>query len=308
MKRIIFPLISILLFTVACKLFTHAPPTSNPPTATSTITRAPFQEGTPAPVSTGLPDLIVGQYASVRYFGCPWTEGGEIRGQVKNAGTGRAGVFDVQINGELSSINGLESGIGAYTGVTFNKGPVGAINILADPQNQILESDNNNNSYQIIFTPPPPCYTLTTTANPPPAPSPSPTPIAPFNYTIPANSIWNQPMVVIERGDLVTIRYLSGSWTYSPAAALFDARGNLQNPICGMSKPGSQCEEVLPLAPAGALLAVMPLSDYLVVGDELTFTAGTSGFINFQMNAAADESALKQRSGEITVEITITKL
>jgi hypothetical protein len=159
MKKILIPLTLLFLAVPACQVLSPAAtsPAAVITTTTATSTTTPTSGALNQPASSGLPDLAVDEYPSVRYFGCPWSEGGEIRGDVRNTGDGRSASFSVEINGELAGVQALESGLSAYPAVTFEKGPVGSIHIMADPDDRIEEADKGNNTFQIIFTPPPPC-------------------------------------------------------------------------------------------------------------------------------------------------------
>lgn len=109
----------------------------------------------------GQPDLIIDDY-TVTYDDCPWDGPGQVSVRVKNSGTGNAGEFATEINGDDSAvISELAAGSEQDATVRFTSGPVGGVNAQADVKQQVAESDEENNGYQIIFTPPPPCATAT---------------------------------------------------------------------------------------------------------------------------------------------------
>lgn len=110
--------------------------------------------------TAALPDLLTLSY-QVNYDDCPWGGSGQVTVQVKNNGQGPAGPFEVQINGSLTTVNGLPAGQQSAATVQFPAGPVGGVNVVIDPTNQIAETNETNNTYQIAFTPPPPCATPT---------------------------------------------------------------------------------------------------------------------------------------------------
>jgi len=71
------------------------------------------QPATSTPVaSTLLPDLMADNY-DIRYYACPWGGPGEVRGWVKNVGDGNARSLEVEINSSMTTLPGLQSGIGA---------------------------------------------------------------------------------------------------------------------------------------------------------------------------------------------------
>jgi hypothetical protein len=109
----------------------------------------------------GQPDLVIDFYA-VTYDDCPWDGPGQVSVRVKNEGTGSAGEFATEINGDDSAVTtSLAAGNETDAIVSFTSGPVGGVNAQADVNQQVDESNEDNNSYQIVFTPPPPCGTPT---------------------------------------------------------------------------------------------------------------------------------------------------
>ncbi len=123
--------------------------TSIPATAPPTI---------PATLATQLPDLEIGGY-TVTYEDCPWGGPGTVSVSVDNFGVGDAGPFEVTINNGSTNLDGLSSLGEAEAAVSFSEGPVGGINAEVDSAQQVVEVDETNNSYEIVFTPPPPCAT-----------------------------------------------------------------------------------------------------------------------------------------------------
>ncbi len=109
----------------------------------------------------GQPDLVIEHY-TVTYDDCPWDGPGAVSVRVKNVGESDAGQFATEINGDDSAIiSQLDAGDETDATIIFSAGPVGGVNAEADVQQQISESNEDNNSYQIVFTPPPPCTTPT---------------------------------------------------------------------------------------------------------------------------------------------------
>jgi hypothetical protein len=286
----------LLGFSIACTLLSQAALTATPAT----------QPASPKPVtSTALPDLMTDMY-DVRYYACPWGGPGEVRGWVKNIGDGNAGPFEVEINSAMTTLPGLQSGIGAWASVPFKSGPVGGVNINVDPNNKVQETDKSNNKYQIIFTPPPHCTTITP-GGPTPTPTPMPLSLQTLTFKVAASERWNTPEVVIRKGDTIQIKYTGGKWSYSPQIALFDANGDSSKPACGSTQPGARCAEPLPYAATGALIATYDSPAYFLVGNQASFIATEDGFLSLKMNAAEDEKTLQNRTGDIIVEITIRR-
>lgn len=129
-------------------------------TAVSTTTPIPVSPTPtiPATLATQLPDLEIGSY-TITYDDCPWGGSGTVSVSVDNFGVGDAGPFEVSINNGTDQIDGLGSLGEAEAAVSFESGPVGGIDAEVDSAQQVVESDESNNSYMILFTPPPPCAT-----------------------------------------------------------------------------------------------------------------------------------------------------
>ncbi|MEZ4594131.1 MAG: CARDB domain-containing protein [Chloroflexota bacterium] len=124
-------------------------------TAVPTPTPAPPTE---TPTAAPLPDLTIGYY-TVNYDDCPWGGPGTMSVNVANVGAGDAGAFEVTINNGTTNVDGLGSLGETTASVPFAAGPVGGINAEVDSSQQVVEVDETNNSYNIVFTPPPPCAT-----------------------------------------------------------------------------------------------------------------------------------------------------
>lgn len=136
---------------VACGGTAVPTPTPIPATETPTI---------PATLATQLPDLEIGSYR-VTYDDCPWGGPGTVAVSIDNFGVGDAGPFEVTINNGTTNLDGLGSLGEAEAAVSFESGPVGQINAEVDSAQQVVEVDETNNTYMIVFTPPPPCATPT---------------------------------------------------------------------------------------------------------------------------------------------------
>jgi hypothetical protein len=112
----------------------------------------PTPEGWPP----GLPDLNPYGY-TVRYYGCPWGGPGYISVPVQNIGEAEAGHFTVDINHLRTTVESLKSGSSQDAVVEFQAGPVGGVYAVVDVDDEVQESREGNNIFQILFTPPPPC-------------------------------------------------------------------------------------------------------------------------------------------------------
>lgn len=140
-----------VLVLVACGETAVSTTTPIPPTEPPTI---------PPTLATQLPDLEIGSY-TVTYDDCPWGGPGTVSVSVDNFGVGDAGPFEVTINNGTTNVDGLGSLGETTASVPFAEGPVGGINAEADSAQQVVEVDETNNTYSIMFTPPPPCATPT---------------------------------------------------------------------------------------------------------------------------------------------------
>ena len=125
--------------------------TSIPATETPTI---------PPTLATQLPDLEISGYGVV-YDDCPWGGPGTVSVNLDNFGVGDAGPFEVTINNGSAHVGGLGSLEETTASVTFQSGPIGGITAEVDSAQQVVEVDETNNTYTIMFTPPPPCATPT---------------------------------------------------------------------------------------------------------------------------------------------------
>lgn len=139
----------VALALAACGGTAVPTPTSIPQTETPTI---------PATLATQLPDLEIGSY-TVTYDDCPWGGPGTVAVSIDNFGVGDAGPFEVTINNDTTNLDGLGSLGEVEAAVSFESGPVGQINAEVDSAQQVVEVDETNNTYMIVFTPPPPCAT-----------------------------------------------------------------------------------------------------------------------------------------------------
>lgn len=155
LKKIVL-LVGLLLMMAACQPTIEEPAGALTPTTSQMIPIIIDDDSATA----ALPDLLTLSY-QVNYDDCPWGGPGQVTAQVKNNGQGPAGPFEVQINGSLTTVNGLPAGQQSAATVQFPAGPVGGVNVVVDPTNQIAETNETNNTYQIFFTPPPPCATPT---------------------------------------------------------------------------------------------------------------------------------------------------
>ena len=135
-----------------------------------TVGAEPLQPAPPVPATppapSALPDLTVGGAQVVRQAqGCfTWTEPLETRITIVNQGKAAAGPFMVRVDRAYRQVNGLTSG--ASTELTV-RGLVAFVQ--ADAFYEVMESNEQNNTYDVpVFTPPALCPTPTPTPTPPP--------------------------------------------------------------------------------------------------------------------------------------------
>ncbi len=174
-----------------CYYFTNASATSGPVTVGATVTPT----HTPTPTAPGnLPDLVVNWLSIGQETpGCPPTPMG-LNVTIANTGNAAAGPFSVTANGGPSTtVAGLAAG--ASISVWLPSYLSGAPNTATvDSANQVVESNEGNNTLsQMVAIPTPPyCPTATPTVTPTHTPTPTPgtgtcspvtsTITAPFSY------------------------------------------------------------------------------------------------------------------------------
>jgi len=184
MKRLL--ILTICLFSLAgCAPVTQVEGMQvTTETATAFTNRLPviLKQETPTPTQTpyDLPDLTIPYgYRIVYDDPCPHGSPGTITVTVQNIGTNHAGPFVAALNAQETSFNGLLAGASTPLASHFISGPVGSIYAEADTQNQVVESNEGNNIFRIIFrikmTPPGPCVTPTPTHTPTPTFTPEST-------------------------------------------------------------------------------------------------------------------------------------
>ena len=153
LKKLLIFVLVVLLFGVVLVACSDSTPTATAVPATETPTIPPT-------LATQLPDLEIGSY-TVTYDDCPWGGPGTVSVSVDNFGVGAAGPFEVTINNGSTNVDGLGSLEETTASVAFEAGPIGGINAEVDSAQQVVEVDETNNTYTIMFTPPPPCATPT---------------------------------------------------------------------------------------------------------------------------------------------------
>lgn len=88
---------------------------------------------------------------------CPWDGPGYLIVRGRNIGGQDAFDFQIKVWNDSQLIEVLPSGEQVQARFDFEAGPVGSILAVIDPDDQVFESDEENNEFQIIFTPPPRC-------------------------------------------------------------------------------------------------------------------------------------------------------
>ena len=142
-------------------------PSSNTPTATATFTVTPTPTATQTAVPGTLPDLLVTHaLITLESTSCGSTGGLGTRVWIANQGNANAAPFIVELNGSQQIT--VESGLpaGQITTIWFNSS-ASQTTVFVDATQQVAESNENNNLYQMMLpipTQPPPC---------PPTPTPA---------------------------------------------------------------------------------------------------------------------------------------
>lgn len=122
---------------------------------------------TPTVNPTRLPDLKP-EFGGIIYEStCPWGSPGRVWGIIRNSGASDSGTFSVLFNYTLIPIQGLAASATEMVSFFFESGPVAYVLIVADHAEEVSESDETNNRFELMFTPPLPC-TATPTITPSP--------------------------------------------------------------------------------------------------------------------------------------------
>ena len=135
-------------------------PSSNTPTATATFTVTPTPTATQTAVPGTLPDLLVTHaLITLESTGCGSTGGLGTRVWIANQGNANAAPFIVELNG--SQQLAVESSLpaGQTTTIWFSSSAA-QTTVFVDATQQVAESNENNNLYQMMLpipTQPPPC-------------------------------------------------------------------------------------------------------------------------------------------------------
>jgi hypothetical protein len=114
--------------------------------------------GTEDDASALLPDLVLDFFWDITYTSeCPWGGPGFLIVRGRNAGDRDASEFVIQVWDQIETIEYLPSGEQVQVRFDFESGPVSMILATIDSDDQVMETDETNNEFQIVFTPPPRC-------------------------------------------------------------------------------------------------------------------------------------------------------
>jgi hypothetical protein len=118
---------------------------------------------------------------------------------------------------------------------------------------------------------------------------------SPRVITVSAQSPWQSTDIYVPKGQVVTIRYLEGTW-----GVLGGARGAKQQ-TDAEGFEGEYRSVGLPLtsAPVGALVGRIGTAAPFLVGDEIRFRAGESGALRLMIN----DQSLEDNFGALRVEV-----
>lgn len=134
--------------------------------------------------------------------------------------------------------------------------------------------------------------------NVPVLPKPTATPVQPtptptVDFTIFADRAWQDSGVNIETGDMVSIKYLEGTWQIDPTYQAVDATGYFGQSYSGLVQD----------APVGALLAHVGNGKAFLVGTSTSYTASDSGRLYLQIN----DGLFSDNSGSVKVQIGVSR-
>lgn len=157
---------------------TPTPSISHTPTATATLTATPTQTAVPGT----LPDLLITQASiTLESTSCGASGGLGTRVWIANQGNANAAPFVVELNGneQITVTSGLPAG--QTTTIWFGSS-ASQTTVFVDATQQITESNESNNLYQMMLpmpTPPPTCTPTPTGEAPTLTPTPTGTAVSP---------------------------------------------------------------------------------------------------------------------------------
>jgi hypothetical protein len=116
---------------------------------------------------------------------------------------------------------------------------------------------------------------------------------------------WQTTDTIINKEDRVIIEYMHGLWTITrDSSPLHDAQG-LVGPnkyICSETIHASNCKEIAPDYPSGALLGRIG-SNLIRIGNRAEFVSGFSGPLLLRINDTTD--GLYDNDGSVVVRIIV---
>jgi hypothetical protein len=132
---------------------------------------------------------------------------------------------------------------------------------------------------------------------------------SPREVIVQTNTDWQNSGVSLQYGDPVSIRYLRGGWTtWNGTISPGDANGPVDSHpyICAEHMTASLCEEPVPNAQKGALVARIGDNGIpFLVGNELDFTAGNTGTLWLGINDGPSTASLSDNTGSVAISIAV---
>jgi hypothetical protein len=128
-----------------------------------------------------------------------------------------------------------------------------------------------------------------------------------LTHSVFANQGWSDTGIDVEKGDVITIEYKGGYWTYLPGkSTLVDGNGDIYY-ICTETISESQCIEQIPGRPKGSLIARVGTSDPVYIGNYNIFSSPVSGKLLLSINDSHLISDYSDNEGSLTVKITVER-
>jgi len=129
--------------------------------------------------------------------------------------------------------------------------------------------------------------------------------IVKFNITVQADSGWQDTEIIVNEGDWIEIRYLSGKWNTGDSYPMHDGEGSSSKYIC-FTVATSKCAEPVPDAVRGTLIAKFSSSEPFAIGNYKRFKASYRSALFVAINDVLESTDLQDNTGAIKIEIKIT--
>jgi hypothetical protein len=125
-------------------------------------------------------------------------------------------------------------------------------------------------------------------------------------FVVQANKDWQSTGITVRRGDLITIRDITGTWTIAAFVMPSNSFTETQNFTDYRGNPAWSLDYDPPTgkyANMGRLIAQIGNQNPFVVGNELEFEAQTSGSLSFRMN----DRNFDNNDGSISLRIIVKR-